>query len=157
MNKKLMTLLTAIAVTGSILSAPLVFAADTAAPSSAPAVAQTQTMNRYGTGSGTNYADKDQDGVCDNLGEGIQLRKQDGSGNADGSGQNFVDADQDGVCDNLGEGTPLRKQDGSGTSGSGQNFVDADQDGICDNLGEGTPLRIQDGSGSGQNRGDKGK
>ncbi len=64
-----------------------------------------------------NFADADNDGVCDIRG---------------GS-----DADGDGVCDNCPNGG-VRPQDGTGRragrgAGQGTAFVDADGDGVCDN------------------------
>ncbi|MFB0957469.1 MAG: hypothetical protein QMB61_00450 [Clostridiaceae bacterium] len=138
MKKNLITLLTAVAVTGSLYFAPTVLASSpvqnqsqdqTQVQSQIQSPAETtetpvlaresaQVQNRYGAeAGGSNFEDKDQDGVCDNLGEGTPIRKRDGSGSQSGSGTNFEDADKDGVCDNLGDGTPDRKMDGSGNPG----------------------------------------
>ena len=64
-------------------------------------------------GSGENFIDEDNDGVCDLSGSGMRQRganrsegkgSRQGSGsgmmNQDGTGSAYVDADGDGVCDN---------------------------------------------------------
>ena len=80
-----------------------------------------------------NFADDDNDGVCDNRAE----RAFAGTcGIGQGNRANFVDQDKDDICDNRTE------QAFAGTCGIGQsnrvNFVDQDNDGVCDNRGSGT-------------------
>ena len=41
---------------------------------------------------GPNFVDKNNDGVCDNIGKNIR-----------GTGSNFIDKNNDGICDNYGK------------------------------------------------------
>lgn len=54
------------------------------------------------------YVDLDNDGVCDNYGNGYGCGNGQGNGNGygpgNGNGAGYVDADNDGVCDNYGAG-----------------------------------------------------
>ncbi|MHB9028005.1 MAG: hypothetical protein ACYC9O_04510 [Candidatus Latescibacterota bacterium] len=99
---------------------------------------------------GPNFVDEDGDGVCDNMGKGLNRGKgkgfidadgdgvcdnSTGAGKGKGKGRGFVDADGDGKCDNMGTGRGLKR--GQMGDGTGSNFVDADGDGVCDNMGKG--------------------
>jgi hypothetical protein len=62
-----------------------------------------------GSGKGTAYVDKNNNGVCDNsenrqaattVKKGNGSGKCDGTGKGTGKGKNFVDANKNGVCDN---------------------------------------------------------
>ena len=65
---------------------------------------QSQGQGR-GNQDGSNYADEDGDGVCDDCGRG----------NQDGTGSNYSDEDGDGVCDNCdGSYDGSRPQNGQG-------------------------------------------
>lgn len=74
--KKMITLGAAIACT-LVLGASTVLASD-------------MKENATNTNQGVNYVDDNQDGVCDNKGEGKR--------------QNFIDENKDGVCDRKGSG-----------------------------------------------------
>ena len=59
-----------------------------------------------GTGKGVAFVDKNNDGICDNIGnrtanKGNDNGKCDGTGKGQGKGQgkNFVDANKNGICD----------------------------------------------------------
>lgn len=125
MNKKVMTLIAAVAVSGSVLTAPMVLADESSVPSTTAVTEQAQTKNRFGAGNGPAFSDQNGDGVCDESGEGAQMRNRngagDGAGNGTESGKNFVDENEDGVCDNLADGEPVRSQDGSGNSAQAKN------------------------------------
>jgi hypothetical protein len=95
---------------------------------------------------GSNYADENNDGICDNCGTALQGtgRGQGVNGyrmNANTAGSNYVDENNDGICDNC--GTTLQGTGrGQGMHGQRMNantacssFVDANQDGVCDNYG----------------------
>ena len=57
-------------------------------------------------GSGQNFVDADNDGICDNYAVGQATGQETGQETASSlnRGQNYVDEDNDGVCDNLGTG-----------------------------------------------------
>ena len=78
---------------------------------------------------GANYADADNNGICDNTGIGRGK-----------NGGRFVDANGDGINDNIG-------------SGNGGYFADEDGDGTCDNAGtrQGMQKSLSNG-GKGRNR-----
>ena len=88
-------------------------APDTAGNAASTCPVTTVTGNRATTtaGKGYRYTDTNDDGLCDNAGNG--------------NGYRYADADGDGICDNAG-------------SGNGCRYVDADGDGICDNDGNGS-------------------
>ena len=84
------------------------------------------------------YVDADNDGVCGNYAAGTCPGNGQGCG-AYGHG-GYVDADGDGVCDNYGSGRG---------AGSSQGYVDADNDGVCDNYAAGTCPGNGQGNGCG--------
>lgn len=88
-------------------------APDTAgnAASTCPVTTVTGDSATTTVGKGYRYTDTNDDGLCDNAGNG--------------NGYRYIDADGDGICDNAG-------------SGNGCRYVDADGDGICDNAGNGS-------------------
>lgn len=67
----------------------MIFAVQANAQSNAAAT-QTDQKQAVASSTGKNYVDKDNNGVCDNIGTR--------SGN--GRGANFVDKNNDGICDN---------------------------------------------------------
>ena len=88
-------------------------APDTAgnAASTCPVTTVTDDSATTTAGKGYRYTDTNDDGICDNAGNG--------------NGYRYIDADGDGVCDNAG-------------NGNGYRYADADGDGICDNAGNGS-------------------
>lgn len=73
MKKKLITMLTGAAMAASLFAAPQVLAAD-----------QQQDRLQLKDQTCEYFVDEDQDGICDNINEGSQLQKRDGSGNPAG-------------------------------------------------------------------------
>ncbi|MBL8025715.1 MAG: hypothetical protein JNL74_04855 [Fibrobacteres bacterium] len=67
---------------------------------------------------GTNFVDKDGDGLCDNVGTRQGSGKGTGCQSGTGCGANFVDANKDGVCDNAGtkkgSGQGMKRGQGKG-------------------------------------------
>lgn len=94
-----------------------------------------------GTARGRNFADTNNDGICDYYNTSCQFVDNDGDGICDncgfagcGMGIGYIDADGDGICDNY----------YSDRCSMGAGYVDADGDGICDNYAART---TQNGSG----------
>ena len=172
MKKKLITLIAAIAVTSTFISAPVALASNNQAQTNIQQVGEQiqrqehmPSEEQVKVTSGESFASplQKRNAIKSNVASNAQTQ----TGGADQKEElpvrnrnqekdqvaerNFVDADKDGECDNLGEGkTPEPKLDGTGSNGKGtKNFVDADKDGECDNLGEGkTPEPKLDGTGS---------
>ncbi|NLD35201.1 MAG: hypothetical protein GX653_09865 [Clostridiales bacterium] len=144
--------------------------ADTTAPFG---MGRNRRWNAAPTAPGTNYADENNDGVCDNCG-------QPGQAPGRGQGPNFTDENNDGVCDHFADGNMAmmrrkmqrsamagmrgRKSFGPGMQGrpgmgarpgmgqapnaQGPNYADENNDGVCDNLPSTQPAQ----RGPGRNR-----
>ena len=69
-------------------------------------VAYVGAVSAFSSGTGRNFSDADNDGICDNYAVGQATGQETGQETASSlnRGQNYVDEDNDGVCDNLGTG-----------------------------------------------------
>lgn len=129
-------------VAGALISAGTI-SAFAAGGNTDHASAPTKTLYST-TGTGVNYMDTDNDGVCDNYTvsgnatANVSSNSNDnGSGNGNANGSSNCNANGSGICNANGSG--ICNSNGSG-------YVDADHDGICDNYaGRSCP---QDGTGN---------
>ena len=138
MNKRLLTLVTMMAVTGSILAAPAAMASDIATLTQAATTVQQQTQVQLKSDTETP--------VKSAVTQQFRFRSQ----QSEEKGPQFADKDGNGVCDNFDEDfLPLRKMDGTGRDGEGQNFVDEDGDGVCDLCDDPIQARDRDQDGTG--------
>ena len=180
MKRKLITLIAAIAVTSTFISAPVALASNNQAQTNNQKVSeQTQrkehmpSENQIKITSGETFDRQLQKsnakksklafGIQNQTGGKGQKENLLGSNRNQEKNQvakrNFTDADKDGKCDNLAAGkTPQPKLDGNGSKAQGlKNFVDVDKDGKCDNLAtDKTPQPKLDGTGSQSGKGSKG-
>lgn len=95
------------------------------------------------------FADRNNDGVFDDLGEcpangeGMRYGGRRGSGGS-ANCSNYMDADGDGVCDNFGSAEKMQNK----THLRERYFTDADGDGVCDHCDGERPM-----NGTGQRNG----
>ncbi len=111
-----------------------------AAPATLPSDVSTKQDATPDAAQCPNYADTNNDGVCDNRASCSEGK---------GRGGGYADADGDGVCDNQGAGT-CRQGNGQGRMRRGQ--ADANSNGICDNQGAGRQRSRQE-HGQGRRKG----
>lgn len=137
MNKRLMSLVAMMAVTGSILAAPVALASDTT---------QTQATNTIQQQTQVQVQPEEETPVQTARTQQFRFRSQ----QTDETGPNYADKDGNQICDNFNEEfLPERRMAGPVRNGDGPNFEDKDADGVCDNDCEEIQARDRDQDGDG--------